>query len=325
MTNGVVTAIVGTAGTSANFANSDTITVPDPTGNGVVLTNNGNAGTLATANWTVSNGGTPSLVSPASFFSGPIYVKVNGNPIRDLTATQLLNRNQANGFPDQTGVLSLHFSEPWRRFRNNPDITALDLTPDSSGALSFTDFEITANISAFGNQAGQAVSLVAFQVFDFQTTVDHKGNRLVNYITLHQVQQYLAAGGLQPLANVPKADPIVRLWALGATPGNITEMQVNADNVFYLKGNVQGPYSIYGENGFTFNQPLPANSTASAPTNNTSIGSVGSNVFDAAYISDPEQRLDHATMIPGGSLTVYITSAVAQNVSVIVEALPGHW
>lgn len=313
--NGVVTGLVGVAGTSATFANGDTITVPDPTGQGVVLTNNGVGATLATGNWAVTVGGTPSPCNPGTFFTGPMILTVNGTVMRDIPASDILAINQINGKPDQYGILSIHFVEPWRKDTPHPNNTAWDLTNFAAGST----FTIESSISGVVNPqlAGQIV-------FDFQTTtrmVNGVEVPITNPITQHRYPQQLGIG-FNSFTQIPHPNPMVRIWTVGATPGNIYQQNLYMDTTKYQEATQDGSAGFYGEYGFTFNQP--ANSSVSAtPTNNTNTGAVNANIFDIGFISDPDQRLGQA--VAGTAMELQIYSNIAQTANIIIEAAPGKW
>lgn len=324
VTNGVVTSVTLVTGNSASYTVGDTLTVPDPTGTGLILTVATVAGG-ALATFTITNSGTASPCSPAFFFgSNPVMLSVDGTVMRDIYAQDILNINAINGHPDEYGQLSIHFSEPWRKLTKHPDITAWDLTPNADGAPTHTSFDFKAQISSVISLP----QLTGVAVFDYLTTARTSSagvtTRVVMPITQHRLVENNLATGQNTYTNVPCAKPIVRLWALGSVPGNITELDIIADKVWYLQATQEAMAAVYGPLGFTFNQ-LPNSTVSAAATSYTANGSIASNAFDAGYISDPDQRLGEKLTVSNELQVNIWNTSNGQNVVLVIEYSPGAY
>jgi hypothetical protein len=129
--------------------------------------------------------------------------------------------------------------------------------------------------------------------------------------------------GLNKINTIPFDYPIRRIWFLGSTPGNLTRLEVYQDNNKAAEFNYAPMRQMYEDYGFYFGKANYLNQTyASSSTLKGQYNPV--NVFDFAYISDPDRRLNKALTCEN-SLVLRLTSAVAQSLTVVVEYLPGQY
>ena len=111
------------------------------------------------------------------------------------------------------------------------------------------------------------------------------------------------------------------MWLLGSIPGNLTALEILQDGNKRLEGSVGAIKSEYTRYGFQFGQANYANQTQTAAK---PLGYNPINYFDAAFISDVSGRYNRA-LKNANSLSFRVTSAQAQILSVVVEALPGAY
>jgi hypothetical protein len=313
--NGAVTGGTVTAGGSG-WNVGDTFTLTDTTGIGFVGTvatvTGGPPGAIAT--FTVTSGGSPSAISPATFFTG-IKLSVGGVNMRDISPAQTVALSQYCGYVPKLGELPVFFTAPWRNVNFHNEVTSWDVFGQSS-------FSVTFNISP--NVVNP--TLVGVMEFDYfrnlkPVTSTAGGKTTTTKVPfLQPVSQHAYSipvpAGIFTINTIPWNYPISRMYLVGSSPGNIAELDVFQDQNEVLQTTAEQNQQMYLEYGFL----------ASPATNgNTSVpnGTVTS-PFDVAYISDPDQRYWKALKC-ANSLNVRVTSAVAQTVTVIVEAMPGAY
>lgn len=301
-----------TAGNGYNVG--DTFSIIDPTGTGAVFTVatlTGGAGSgVATATY---NGGTAtaSPIDPGLLVS-TVKQLVNGVNMRDITARFMLMIAQANGRIPLLGELPVFYAEPWRDIVRNNLANSWDLSGQST-------FEHQIAI----NPGYLLPSITGIQEFDFgQNTIVQNG-KTVNY--LEPVSQHAFTLQLNTGANVfntlPITYPIVRLWLLGSNPGNITQVELKQDANVVQQVLIGQLLQDYADRGFQFGQANFANQ------NQTAAKPLGLNplkYFDAAYISDPDNRYYKALKV-GNEMVLTVYSAVQQQLTVIMETLPGAY
>ena len=127
--------------------------------------------------------------------------------------------------------------------------------------------------------------------------------------------------GINSITDLPADEPIHRLWLLGATPGNITHLEVYQDNNLRLQADETALAMMYQDYGFQFGRSTYLNRNLAS--NATLLGQFNPiNYFDAGYLPDMDGRLSDKLYV-GGELLVKITSAVQQSVNIVIESAPG--
>jgi len=322
--NGVVTAVTMVAGTSNGFAVGDTITFPDPTGVGCVLTCNNAIGTLTTAYWTVTSGGTASPCPPNFLIPGQLFINASGSTsMWDISVFDILAIRAASGFPDQYGQLSVDFTEPRNKWRANNELTAWDLVNTGDGSkLVPKNFTVSGVI----NPLASSPSLVGNFCYDFSPN-HHYSKTLKKWVRVqmpvvkHAYTKQLVSGE-NVFTDLPHKSPLRRMWIRGSQPGNIYQLYVLPDGEKAFYATQQAVASRLADDGFTFAQPV--NSGVAAPTNLTNNGPVLSNAYDIAYITDPDGNLGRSVNTDSG-LEVHIFSEVQQTSTIVMETLPGGY
>lgn len=313
--NGVVTAIAVVAGGSG-WVVGNTFTFTDATGTGFVGTvatvTGGPPGALATA--TVTVGGTASAVDPATFLTG-IKLLVNGVNMRDINPVDILKISMANGYFPRLGELPLFFTAPWRNVNQQNEISSWDLFGQST-------FQIQLAISS----TVSSPSLSGVQEFDYQRNAmpGAKGEMVpfLQPVAQHSFTWPIVAGR-NDINTLPFSYPISRMFFQGSTPGNITQVEIYQDNNKVLEATLEQLIQSYGEYGFYFGQPNYLNQSYSG-SNVLKAAFASPRAYDAAFISDPDQRPWKALSC-ANSLVVRIYSAVAQSLTIVQETLPGSF
>lgn len=305
--NGVITAAVVVAGGSG-YAVNDTVAPVDTTGLGAILrvatVSSGAIATLA-----VTSGGAPSPINPASFYTG-VKELVNGVNMRDISADFRLRIALANGINTELGLLPLYYTEPFGNVLQRNERLSWDLFGQSTYQI---QLGISPNVVSPG--------VIGTQEFDYQRNEIAQNG--VNVPILNPVAQhtftYPASGGINNITTLPYSYPIRRIWVVGSSPGNITQLEVFQDGNKIFEAYEQQALNIYQDYGFQFGQPTYANQNQSA----TAIKSYfnPTNYFDCAFISDPDQRFWKA-LICQKSFIFRIYSAVPQTLYFVMEYMP---
>ncbi len=347
VTNGVITAVaITTAGSGMSNATYTSagggVQITDATGVGAQLSIVVSGGAVTSV--AIVSGGTPGPISP-SVMCGVVKQSVNGTIMRDITADQILRIAIANGYVPNFGELPIFYTEPWRKASRAAKITSWDLAGQSSFT---TQFQIANGITTPG-LAGS----IEFDYGRNGPTVNGKFTPVLQPVTQHSYSQQLAVGQ-NSITTIPITSPILRMWILGATPGAIYQAEIDQDSqkpmesTYVQMAEMYAPYGfqtgdVYqgqngnGNNGWggssgpgntgvissTYQQV--ATSTPNGPLNKAGfIAGNGVFPFDYAYISDPDQSIFNALRV-ANSLVVKLWSSVAQNCTIVVEALPGKY
>lgn len=313
--NGVVTAVTVVAGGSG-WTVGDTFTFTDATGTGFIGTaatvTGGPPGALATA--TVSSGGTPSNIQASKLLAG-IKLLVNGVNMRDIVPDLIQRINIANGLFPALGELAIYFTAPWRNVNQQNETCSWDTYGQST-------FQIQLQISSTVVNP----SLVAINEFDYLRNVrpdDTDPTKQVPF--LQPVAQHSftwpIVGGRNDINTLPFSFPITRMWLLGSVPGSIYQVEVQQDGNKPFEATTQQLQQAYQEFGFQFGAPNWNNQTA----NNTTKGAFEPLAYyDAAFISDPDQRWWKALKVQN-AMILRVYSTVAQNLTIVQETLPGSF
>lgn len=311
--NGVITSVAVVSG-GTGYTTGDTITITDATGTGFVGTVTAAAGVVTAV--AVTSTGTPSATNPASVITA-LKQSVNGVVMRDITVDNLLRICQFNGVRTRRGELPLLYTEPWFNVNQLNEILSWDTFGQST-------FSIQSSISAVRTSPG----LVGIQEFDFDRNVRPDGNQLVPFLqpVSHHEYSFNGIAGLNMINTIPFDYPIRRIYIQGATPGNITQLEVMQDGNKVAEMTLAQMQQAYGEYGFQVGQRMFWQEQA---TDFDLIGSYNpqvflQNPFDFAYLSDPDQRINKSLTCES-SLVLRIQSAIAQVITVVVESLPGAY
>jgi hypothetical protein len=298
------------------------------------------AGGLTTANWSIFT--TTGPLPPSAFFTSLKQI-VNGVNMRDISPANILAIAQQNGYTPQIGELPLFYTEPWRNANHHNEITSWDVSGQQTFSL---QLGIAANV--------YSPQLAGIAEYDYQqnATQVKKGNTTALVPFLQPVAQHQftwpGVSGRNDVNMLPFSYPISRIWVVGGTPGQIYQLEIYQDGNKILEATTQQIQQLYAEYGFTFNigpgntngynalaaQPLGSTGQNiqlpwDAPTGlnqNVTVpnGFVNANVFDTAYISDPDQRYWKALKC-ASSLNVRVYSNIAQTLTFVMETLPGAY
>jgi hypothetical protein len=320
--NGVITAGAVVAG-GTGYSSTATVTVNDATGTGAIFSVTESGGVVSAV--TVVSGGTASPVSPATLLTS-LKILVNGVNMRDITPANILAIAQMVGYVPQPGELPIFFTEPSQNMLLHNDMLSWDLFGQST-------FQIQFGISSTVTSPG----LSGIVEFDYSRNVrpvrgangvpTGATTPFLQPVAHHQFSWPIIAGR-NDINTLPFMFPIRRLWLIGGTPGNITQVEAYQDNNKVLEATTAEIAAAYAEYGFTFNLNLAQQNGvlgATAP-NSTTVpnGTVASNKFDAAYISDPDQRFWKALKCANG-FVLRVYSSISQTLTIVQETLPGSF
>lgn len=252
----------------------------------------------------IVSGGVVGPVPPEVFFAGQLLLTVGGVNMSDLNATQI----KACALADdssvtwQTNELNFDFVKPSARFTSNPDLTIFDLWGQSVMQL---QLPITSRITSPG--------LVGVYEFDADLSLRNIANiggnavPVLQPIAKHSQSFAVPAGtALFSITTVPflinptTPLPIMRLYMQEQTPGNITQIEIDADGnkvVQLTQAQIQELYNKYGFN---------------------------TNIFGAMFAADYNRRIANSLRC-AQNLVIYVASAVSQQISIIRETLPGAY
>lgn len=333
MTNGTYTTAAGQ------------VIITDSTGIGAQLSVTIASGAVSAVS--VVSGGVPGPANPASMLTS-LRQGVNGAIIRDISPAQILSILVAKGYIPNYGMLPIIYTDPSQNFIRDHAIKSWDMTGQTNYALQF-------GISGTAINPG----ITGVQEFDYQRNVDAftDPKNPVPYLMIENQHSFTIAlvAGDNIITTIPWKRPTTKLWFVGATPGNIAKIEVQADNQIAYQGTAQtfaedaaeygfqvgstwsAPYAG-GGGGWSVGAPLTGSVVSGTgvrgqPTtipNGTLAGNNawidGTNIFpfDAAAIFDVDGRPWEALKVTSG-LTLRITSNVAQNLTIIQESLsPGY-
>lgn len=319
--NGAVTGGTITAGGSG-WTVGDTFTFTDATGVGFVGTvatvTGGPPGALAT--FTVTSAGTPSAISVNQFMNS-IKLLVNGINMRDISPQDVLRINFANGQAPKLGELAIFFTPPWRNVNQQNEVTSWDLYGQAT-------FQIQIGV----NTGLISPGLVGIQEFDYKRNVrpgdaSQGEDPTKTYPFLQPTAQHSftwpIVGGRNDINTLPFAFPISRMWLNGSTPGNISQVEVYQDSNKPFEATLQQLLQAYEEYGFQFGQSNYLNTNYS--TSNSLKGQYEApSYFDAAFISDPDQRWWKALKCVN-SMILRVYSNIAQTLTIVQETMPGSF
>jgi hypothetical protein len=309
--NGLITVAAVVAG-GTGYVTGDTITPVDATGTGAVLTVTAAAGAVTALAVTV--GGTPSAINPATFATG-MRQRVNGVVMRDVSPAFTLQQQQANNMLSFLGELELVYTEEWRNLIRNRVANSWDIT----GQNAFT-------VELLMNPLVVSPGLTGVYEFDFGRNTRTMNGQTIPYLEpiSHHIFSFPLAVGMNSLTTIPFSYPVARLWVQGTNAGNIYQAELLQDGNKILEGTTAQINARYAKYGFKLGNASTAlypNYENQTQTAQKPLGLNPINYFDTAFIADPDQRYTEG--LQGKVLEYRLWSNVAQQVNILVEALPG--
>ncbi len=303
--NGVVTAVAVVAG-GTGWVTGDTGTLTDATGSGFVGTVTAAAGVITAI--AVTSTGVATAVSPITFFTG-LKLLVNGVNMRDISPTSILQIAFANGLFPALGELPIDFTPPWRNVNQANELTSWDLVGQSTFSIQF-------NISS----TVTSPSLIGIEEFDYARNLLPDGKPFLQPTAQHEFG-FPVVAGRNDINTLPIDFPISRMWIKGSTAAQISQIEVFQDGNKPAEMTLEQMKEMYEASGFQFGRANYINATIA--TSNTLKGQYATpSYFDAAFISDVDQRWGKALYVEK-SMILRIYSAIAQQVTVVMETLPG--
>lgn len=248
-------------------------------------------------------GGTPgTATSPATVLS-TLQLLVNGVKIWDIPPQEVMNINAATGITQQTGELTLAFTDPSRKFIRRDTLTSWDMVGQST-------FEVNVGIGS----AIVAPLLTGIFEFDYIRNVRSQAASgktaaaavpFVQPVARHMYTFNLPSG-TSLLNTLPISSPIARIWLRGSTVASITQLEVLQDNNKVLDASVAQINQAYGDYGFVMG------------------GASGSTGYDTAYIADPNGRPWLALKCQA-ELVLKVTTSAPITLYAVMETLPGSY
>jgi hypothetical protein len=294
---------------------NDTFTFTDATGQGAVFTvASVNSGAVLTATY-VAGSAVATPIPPHLFFQS-LQVQIASATPYNVDPIFYTMRAQAQGRFPALGELQIAYSQPERQWLQNNDITSWDTYGASSMQIVGTVFKGLVKPGLTGDEDHDARR---------NSFVDSQGNTHVfnNPLKFFQAPIQLVVGQTQ-ITNLPiQANwKLLRLWVLcQTTPGSINYIEFWANGQQRLEGNVVDIRKEYAAYGFRFGQPdYMVSSIAGSNLLQASYNPL--RFSDAEYIADIDGRIEDAVDVSGGHI-LKLTSTVAQNATVYMEACPG--
>lgn len=308
--NGVITAVAVVAG-GTGYTTGDTITITDATGTGFIGTVTAAAGVVTAV--AVTFAGSPSNADPNQVLT-TVQQIVNGVPVRDIDPDQILRYTMAQGYMSQLGELPLLYTNPSRNELQRNDATSWDLFGQSTFALKFNLRATASNPVVTGS--------IEFDFLRNVNVVNGKEEVFLEPTAQHQYGFSIAAGR-NDITTLPFDFPISRLWFLGSTPGNITQVEIYQDGNKWFEATVEQMAEMYYPYGFSFGRSDWLNTTR--PTSAALQGEFNApRYYDAAYIADVDGRWGKRLSV-ANQLIVRVYSNVAQNLTIMAETMPGAY
>lgn len=312
---GIPTAAVA-VNTGANYTTGDTITVVDATGTGLVLTVTAAAGAITALALTVL--GTPSAMNPVTFFNS-FRLSVGGKIIRDIVPDSILKLVVARGQYVRRGELPINFAEVSRDFLQQTggidynDSSAWDMRGEGA-------FDILFGITAGLNTP----TLVGSQEFDTLTNTANVGGKIVGFKNpiWHTEQTVNVPAGRFDVTTLKFSGALQRIWLLGSTAGQLTQLEVYQDNNKRDEVTLEQMLEMYQEFGYNFGQANYINSTWST-SNALKSGYNQPTFFDMAYLPDVDSRFTDRLYF--NNLVFRVYSNIAQSVKFVIESAPNSF
>jgi hypothetical protein len=250
-------------------------------------------------------GGTPATpTSPATVLS-TLQLLVNGVKMWDVAPQEIMNINAATGITQQTGELTLAFTDPSRKFIRRDTLTSWDMAGQST-------FEVNAGIGS-GTTAPLLTGIFEFDyIRNMRTPKQAAGSKIAAVATpfiqpvARHTYTFSLPGGISLLNTLPISAPIARIWLRGSPVAQISALEVLQDNNKVLDALVSQINEAYGDYGYTLGN---ANGAAG---------------YDTAFISDPNGRPWLALKCQA-ELVVKVTTLEPITLTAVIETLPGSY
>ena len=305
---GVPTTVTVHSGTETGFVTGDTVTLPDATGAGVIITVTAAAGSVTAA--TVTTIGTPTA-APVGSVLGIAQLLVNGSPVRDVTVQQALNIQLFNGLNPSLGQCTFWFTEPWRNFTRWPDITSWDMVGQNTFSIKIAITSGWQQVNVVGTYEYDFNRNTVYGVIDQATyqsalAAGKAPAPMLHIIAHHAFTPTLNAGAnILTGAQIPITAPILRMHCEGSTPGDLYE------SILLQDGNTV-------ENGFIGVQ----NSGAQLDQLREELLERGfdTTIFDYSFVADKGQRIQDVLKF-ASSMKWSLYSTISQGLTVLQETL----
>lgn len=207
------------------------------------------------------------------------------------------------------GELPIYFTAPWRNVNAANEVTSWDLAGQATFSIQFT---IASTVTS--------PSLVGVEEFDYARNLLPDGTPFLQPTAQHEFG-FPVVVGRNDINTLPIDFPISRMWIKGSTAGQVTQLEVFQDGNKPMEASLEQLLEGYSDYGYQFGQPNYVNQTW-ATANALKSAYTQPAYFDAAFISDPDQRWGKALSVEK-SLILRIYSAIAQQITVVMETLPG--
>lgn len=250
-----------------------------------------------------------------------VKVLVNGVSVRDITPAQLLKIAFSNGYIPLLGELPIFFTEPFgpSNTLEPSDLLSWDMYGQST-------FQIQLGIT------GTTPGVTGLMEFDYQRNVrpiEPGSKQMVPFlqpVAYHSFAQAVVVG-VNNINTIPYNFPIRRMWFLGSSAGNLSQLEIYNDGNKCFEGLTTQTKRMYTPYGFRFNNTPDAipfvNATGPANLGVSALVETPA-YFDLAYIADPDGRWWKSLKI-GQSLELRLTSGAAQTLTTVVESMPGSY
>lgn len=296
----------------AGYAVNDTFSVTDVTGTGGIFTVTTVAGGVVTAATYNPNSATASPIDPGVLI-GRVRQTVSSTIIRDISALDILRIQNHNRLYPTLGTLPLYYTEPETNLLGFNTAMAFDLFGQK-------DFGLTFEV----NPGYLLPNISGTYEYDTQRNQIQSGGKVLPYLEIvsHKIKTINVAAGGSIEIPLDIDCPIRRVWLYGSNPGNITQVEVTQDGNKVIEG-FTGDINdrLLNQYNFDMGQPDYKNSTQTAQKN---LGLNPIRYFDTAAIFDPDQRYTSSLKV-ANTLAFKIWSAAAQQVTAVVERLPGFY
>ena len=305
----------------------------------------------------VNNGGTACPVDPRILFNTQFYQIVNGQVVRNATATSIIAALNNSGYVPQYGSLPLVYTDPSRNFLKDNDSNSWDMTGQESFQIQGTlnaavGSPYLVGVYEFDKRQNMRTVTAANQKYILQPNGSPYavGTQVpfLSPIGQKQTTQTLVVGPTDITTILPTY-PITRIYVAGATPGNIYGLDVILDGAIRCQAKAKDLYEMnsrygfqtgspltspnalgYGFGGLTSGTPAPTWANIATPTT-TPNGILGTNSgtatqaypWDAVFIADIDGRYWKA--LRGAQLIIRPYSNINQNCTVLIETLPGAY
>lgn len=323
---GVITGVTFPGGATSSEADGvHALVITDVPGGGIGATGTYTVATGVVTAAAITLGGVVGPVDPAIFFT-TFQQSVNGVIMRDIGPEDILGIAFAwsplTRYTPRAGELPFYFTEPWRNVNGHNETTSWDLMGQSTWQIKGG---ITRNITSPG--------LSGWYEFDYipnqRSQRDSKGkNVMVPFCQPVRQHSYSipVVAGMYNINWLPFDVPISRIWLVETGPGAIFQLEVYEDGNKILEVTDEQDYEIYGPYGALIGRGVQLVNQLGAVVDGTYQPAQAVTqdfvTYDAAYISDPDQRIFKALQV-SKQFNIRVYSSAQTNVKVVMETLPG--